>query len=193
MTVNEPESMTEESPKQTIVRLYGVPIQVEDGSPYIGIVYAGFKTGRNEVRLPTSRTFYIRREQIGEHGMVPDYIIGEKQVYFYDTPLVAEIIETIAKKVNLGPELAMSSGGTLAGLVATPPSRPVYGFDKMDQMSALELLEKVRQVSETAETCEDHNVLRACASLQQSYSWSSGGLGGPRPDPWGADCDNLQV
>lgn len=192
MAVNDtPESFTKASTQYESVRLYGRFLEITQDERYISFVYCGFKAGLNDVRLPTARVFRVQRDQILEEGVVTDYQLSGEPVHFYHIPLTAEVHETVSRKINIGVEVAISSGGTLAGLVATSPRRPEINKAELEAISSLDLLERTRKVVAGASEVafDEGEVLRAyCGTYRQTYSWTGEFLG-PHLDPYGADCD----
>lgn len=176
--------------EQTSVRLYGILQDSPPGNSHISIQYCGFKTSTDEVRIGSARTFMIKAEHATQDGVVAGFDVDGQQIHAFEVSLDAEVLETTARKINLGVEIATSSGRTIGGLLSAKNlTRPQ--MEQWDTLPAAEQMEKIRQVMLRTESARGIEEVGAyCASIQQSYSWTSHWLLGPRPDPWGADCDD---
>jgi hypothetical protein len=181
--------VVKDSEQHSSALVYGLPEQEMKDSHRFAVRYAGFKVGANEVRNVTSRIFQIRRDQVLSESHLPDYQIGGIPVCSYELPLNAEVFETIFKSVHLGVEICSTSGGTLGGLLATSPTRPI--LDQVKEVSVVEQLEKTREIVRVmGEASGDAGIVRGyCATVRQSYTWS--GTIWVSLDENGADCDNL--
>jgi hypothetical protein len=177
----------------TQVRLYGQRLSETDEGR-ISLLYCGFKEGVHEARLPTARVFHFKQQDVIDAGEVPDYTILGETVSYFDLPLNAEVYESHPHRIDLAAEIVGATGGTFATLVATPP-RPGVDMTELKSLSHEELLATVRDSMKgearqgNSELGESGSPDVVGATMYQSYSWTSGGIGGPRPDPWGSDAD----
>ena len=143
---------TSHTPNRTI-RLYGIPLLISGGTktdteePHgtaLGIVYCGFKADGNELRVPTGRVFSLRKDQVTESGEVADYVVSGETVYYYDVPFTAEVRESDSRRISLATEVITTTGGTFAGLVATPPIHTPMDLSTLEALSREELLAQIR-------------------------------------------------
>jgi hypothetical protein len=100
------------------VRIYGIPLEFvhdkglgpilegREDYPFFGILYCGFKTVINEVRQPTQRLFYFKKEHVENTGVVKDFEVEEHIAHYYEMPLQTEIYEKQFERVAIGEEIS---------------------------------------------------------------------------------------
>lgn len=193
------------------ILIYGVPLEElhdkslgsivegQEGYPFIGIVYCGYKAGENDVRLATSRLFYFKKSDVIEERKIEEFMVEGVPARRFRLAMNVEIYEKSFHRVNLGAEL--SRARTLASVVATPPGGA--DLSRLASMSREEL-----------QTLADNAISGTLRMAPWIPHWEmpdgGGGFGGgfgsgcntwyqsykeTRYDPWsrrdpdGADCD----
>ncbi len=180
---------------ESIVKIYGLPLEVVhdkrigpilDGMadyPFFGILYCGFKTSLNEIRQPTQRLWYFRKEDVENSGIVEDYKIDEQNVHYYEIDLHINIQEKHFELVRLGDELTWKPK-IFASKVMKLPEGGV-DISEMEKMT-FEDLEKVVANLIEAEKPE-MKVKTMMSGICKSYKKT-------RYDPWvRRDCTGADI
>jgi hypothetical protein len=170
------------------VRLYGRPLADPPDGGHLSFIYCGFAAGDNDVRTPSSRTFYVRKGDVLSSGEVADYTIGDTPVRYVEVPLTAEVHESRPRRISLAHGLLGGPGQTFGALVATPPRLPVQDTSGLAAMSRDELMGSVRRFLQPGAAGFDPAVAAEVETMQASYYWS--GWIWLHLDPYGGDIDH---
>jgi hypothetical protein len=189
--------------QNTKIIIYGMPLElIHDKSlgpilegreeyPFFGIVYCGFKTGVNEVRLQTPRLWYLRKMDVERTGKVEDFKWDGELVHYYEIDLETDIQEKHYEQVRLGEEIS-AKPRIFASKVMV---RPEGGLDTnaIKGMTREELEESIANLIETKTRMSGgvsmmEPIMGSCNTWYQSYTKTRYNRYVVR-DKSGADCD----
>ncbi|MBW6525238.1 hypothetical protein KZ813_00105 [Sphingomonas sp. RHCKR7] len=171
------------------ITLYGIPSSLNEREDVLVILFYGYKVHDADVRMPSGRSFIIRREEVISDSPVDDYLRDGEPVHAYDIPLASELIEVVHRPVHLGAEIADLTGGTIGGLLASRIAKPITSADEASP-AALQL-ERTRSLRAQPGKAPAEIAATRCGTLRQSYTWC--GVFWVSLDPDGADCDPLET
>lgn len=177
-------------------------LQSNESFPYYEINYCGIKCEFCEVRKPSNRIWCFKKTDVQDSGIVKDFLWDGKEVIkFFVLNGETEVFEIEYQQINLFSE-AISSPSIFASTVATPPKN-IIDVEWIKQMTKEELENYVATIIEQKQQAASMEPMIYtggsrttktfdCDSFYQSYNESRYVIRSMR-DPWGADCDRLQV
>lgn len=181
----------------TKVRIYGVRLEEIENNELIPnkesndntiyqIIYCGFKSGDQEMRLSTTRFWIFKKSSVFETGKLNDFMWGadneeKKIVEYFDMDVNSHVYEKQLLPVELS--LEISKPQSFGSSIAMAPKTSV-NIEDLSNKTREELENMVASMIES----NNYMLEERIRTMMQTYGTTWYGVG-HREDAWGGDPD----
>ncbi|MGG4396699.1 hypothetical protein ABEX25_20585 [Paenibacillus thiaminolyticus] len=181
----------------TKVRIYGVrleevqnndliPIETSNDYPFFQIIYCGFKSGDQDMRLSTNRFWIFKKSSVLETGKLNDFMWGahneeKKIVEYFDMDVNTHVYEKQFLPVKLSLEITKPQ--SFGSSISTAP-RTSINIEDLSNKTREELENMVASMMEM----NNYELESRVQTMIQTNSTTWYGVG-HREDAWGGDPD----